>query len=120
MAYTHRRDFTRVGSAVPRFAPDNHRRKGGCLPAIKPTFVAPFGRYVLGPVNVYDKDPAGHLFGRTINDVEERDALVRVRVVVPFWVYRVELVDSTRKVIALLKTDPAASVWHTVHFGILG
>lgn len=86
---------------------------------IAPTFVSLFGRYTLGPVNVYELNSAGDPVGRTINLTAERDRLVTVKTIIPWLLYRVVPKDNDRLMVVLLKRFPRDQTC-TIHFGVLG
>ena len=87
--------------------------------SVKPIFFSPFGTYTLGQVNVYEVNASGMRVGRTLNFVEERDQVVRIKRLVPWLLYRVELVDQARIVHARIKRSSHDS-WQHINFGLVG
>lgn len=84
------------------------------------TFFSPLGRYRLGPINVYEPDGFGNAIGRTINLTSERDKLVKVKSIIPGFLYRAELENPSQLASLLIRRSSLDKHWRVIQFGLAG
>jgi hypothetical protein len=59
--------------------------------SVSATFFSPFGQYKIGWINVYRRDERGNLSPETIRLISEVSKVIKIRTIIPWLIYRIEL-----------------------------
>lgn len=89
---------------------------GRCQPA-PATFFSPFGRYKIAWVNVYKPDGQGNLVPQSVRLISEVSKIVRVKTIIPWLYYRIELMNKVTDAHVFFKRSLTDAGFDVAAFG---
>jgi hypothetical protein len=83
------------------------------------TFISPFGQYKLGILTICERRGPSFLGTQTVHSINARDKLIRVKTLIPWFLYRVEPVHASMHMYVQVRRSNADKVDHIMKFGDL-